>query len=155
MFDIGFLELVICGVIALLVLGPERLPGAARTAGQWVGKARRMVRHFTSELDSQLKAEELREELRKAGDIGLDDVRKNVEGAMDEARNYRHMIMSDEVEPPLNPPPEKLSDTQDGERDEPGNQIMPPEADEPGDQPDTEPETETETTANRTPESRS
>lgn len=149
MFDIGFLELVVCGVIALLVLGPERLPGAARTAGQWVGKARRMVRHFTAELDSQLKAEELREELRKAGDIGLDDVRKNVEGAMDEARNYRHMVISDEVEPPLNPPPEKSSDSQDDGNDGPDNQILPPEAGEPAEQP------ETETTANRTPESRS
>ncbi len=153
MFDIGFLELVICGVIALLVLGPERLPGAARTAGQWVGRARRMVRHFTSELDSQLRAEELREELRKAGDIGLDDVRKNVEGAMEEARNYRHMIISDEVEPPLNPPAETPSGPRDGSHDEPDNQILPPKTDEPADQPDSE--TETETTANRTPEARS
>ena len=43
MFDIGFLELLICGVIALLVLGPERLPTAARAAGRWIGGARRMV----------------------------------------------------------------------------------------------------------------
>ena len=50
MFDIGFLELLICGVIALLVLGPERLPTAARAAGRWIGGARRMVSQFTSEL---------------------------------------------------------------------------------------------------------
>ena len=65
MFDIGFVELLICGVIALLVLGPERLPTAARAAGRWIGGARRMVSQFSSELDRQLKAEELREELRK------------------------------------------------------------------------------------------
>lgn len=93
MFDIGFLELLICGVIALLVLGPERLPTAARAAGRWIGGARRMVSQFTSELDRQLKAEELREELRKAGDVGLEDVQKSVRGALDDAKRYEHMIM--------------------------------------------------------------
>ena len=101
MFDIGFLELLICGVIALLVLGPERLPTAARAAGRWIGGARRMVGQFTSELDRQLKADELRKELRDAGDVGLDDVQKTVRGALDEAKKYEHMIMSDK---PLSKP---------------------------------------------------
>ncbi|KPQ29782.1 MAG: twin arginine-targeting protein translocase TatB [Marinobacter excellens HL-55] len=95
MFDIGFIELLICGIIALLVLGPERLPTAARAAGRWIGGARRMVSQFTSELDRQLKAEELREELRKAGDVGLDDMEKTVRGALDEAKKYEHMILPD------------------------------------------------------------
>ncbi|PXX93512.1 twin-arginine translocase subunit TatB [Marinobacter vulgaris] len=99
MFDIGFVELLICGVIALLVLGPERLPTAARAAGRWIGGARRMVSQFSSELDRQLKAEELREELRKAGDVGLDDVQKSVRGALDEAKKYEHMILSDDEKP--------------------------------------------------------
>lgn len=96
MFDIGFVELLICGIIALLVLGPERLPTAARAAGRWIGGARRMVSQFSSELDRQLKADELRKELRKAGDIGLDDVNKSVRGALDEAKKYEHMVLSDQ-----------------------------------------------------------
>ena len=43
MFDIGFSELLLFGVIALIVLGPEKLPQAARTAGQWYAKIRRTV----------------------------------------------------------------------------------------------------------------
>lgn len=105
MFDIGFLELLICGVIALIVLGPERLPTAARAAGRWVGAARRMVGQFSSELDSQLKADELRKELRKAGDIGLEDVQKSVRGALDEAKKYEHMVLPDSETPERRPAP--------------------------------------------------
>lgn len=105
MFDIGFLELLICGVIALIVLGPERLPTAARAAGRWVATARRMVGQFSSELDSQLKADELRKELRKAGDIGLEDVQKSVRGALDEAKKYEHMVLPDNQTPKHRPAP--------------------------------------------------
>lgn len=97
MFDIGFLELLICGIIALLVLGPERLPDAARTAGRWLGRARSMVTQFSSELDRQLKAEELREQLRQAGDVGLDDVKKTVTDALGEAKKFEHLLSSSEL----------------------------------------------------------
>lgn len=119
MFDIGFLELLICGVIALLVLGPERLPTAARAAGRWVGAARRMVSQFSSELDRQLKAEELREELRKAGDVGLDDVQQTVRGALDEAKKYEHMILSDSET--SKPRPAPATRRMAGESDETGS----------------------------------
>ena len=109
MFDIGFVELLICGVIALIVLGPERLPTAARAAGRWIGKARRMVSQFSSELDSQLKAEELREELRKAGDVGLEDVQKSVRGALDEAKNYERYVLSDSAAPERRGPRRRTS----------------------------------------------
>ncbi|MGM0953023.1 MAG: Sec-independent protein translocase protein TatB [Pseudomonadota bacterium] len=95
MFDIGFVELLICGIIALLILGPERLPTAARAAGRWVGGARRMMHQFSTELDRQLKADELREELRKAGDVGLEDVEKTVKDALDEAKRQEHIIRSE------------------------------------------------------------
>ena len=65
MFDIGFLELVLVGVVALLVVGPERLPKLARTAGLWMGRARRTLATVKAEIDSELKAEELKEILKK------------------------------------------------------------------------------------------
>lgn len=65
MFDIGFSELLLCGLVALLVLGPERLPQVARTAGLWMGRLRATVQRFTAEVDRELKAEELRQTLRE------------------------------------------------------------------------------------------
>jgi sec-independent protein translocase protein TatB len=65
MFDIGALELIVVGVVALLVLGPERLPKVARTAGLWIGRARRSFLSVKEEIDREIKAEELREILRK------------------------------------------------------------------------------------------
>lgn len=67
MFDIGFLELIIVAVLALLVLGPERLPKAAATLGKWIGKARRLMSTFSQEIDRQVEIEELREQLKKHG----------------------------------------------------------------------------------------
>jgi sec-independent protein translocase protein TatB len=65
MFDIGFLELIVIGVVALIVVGPERLPRLARTAGLWLGRARRTLATVKAEIDSELKAEELKEILAK------------------------------------------------------------------------------------------
>lgn len=64
MFDIGFLELLVCAILALLVLGPERLPKAARTAGLLLGKVRRSLNNMQDELERQVRTEELREKLK-------------------------------------------------------------------------------------------
>lgn len=65
MFDVGFWELVLIGVVALLVVGPERLPKLARTAGLWIGRGRRMLSNVKAEIDRELKAEELRQIIEK------------------------------------------------------------------------------------------
>lgn len=68
MFDIGFSELLVVAVIALLVLGPERLPKAARLAGLWVRRARAQWYSVRSELENELADEELRRSLRQTQD---------------------------------------------------------------------------------------
>jgi sec-independent protein translocase protein TatB len=60
MFDVGFWELMLIGVVALVVIGPERLPGVARTAGKWLGKGKRMLTDVKAEIDQELKADELK-----------------------------------------------------------------------------------------------
>ena len=60
MFDFGFSEMLVIGVIALVVLGPERLPVVARTAGEWVGKAQRFVAQVKSDIDRETELSELK-----------------------------------------------------------------------------------------------
>ncbi len=61
MFDIGFWELGLISVVALLVIGPERLPGVARTAGKWIGTAKRFVNTVHNDISSEVgKADELK-----------------------------------------------------------------------------------------------
>lgn len=60
MFDLSFWEITVILIVALLVVGPERLPGLARTAGLWMGKARRFVASVKADIDREFKTEELR-----------------------------------------------------------------------------------------------
>ena len=60
MFDIGFWEIAIIALIGLLILGPERLPRAARSIGLWVGKARRMLAEVKRDIDRELDASDLK-----------------------------------------------------------------------------------------------
>ena len=64
MFDIGFSELLLIGVVALLVLGPERLPGAARVAGLWLGRIKRGFNSIKEDVERELGADDIRRELR-------------------------------------------------------------------------------------------
>ncbi len=89
MFDIGFWELSLIAVISLLILGPERLPRVARTAGLWISKMKRMVADVKSNIDEELRMEELKE-LQKAGqDLkqGLSETQKELDDAASDLRN--------------------------------------------------------------------
>src|SRR5690606_15218729 len=68
MFDIGFGELLLVAVVALVVLGPERLPKAARFAGLWVRRARAQWYSMKSELEREMAADELKRSLQDAKD---------------------------------------------------------------------------------------
>ncbi len=61
MFDIGFTELLIVAVVALIVVGPERLPSAIRTVGLWVGRIRRTLGNVQKEISEELRVDEMRQ----------------------------------------------------------------------------------------------
>ncbi|MGO1626322.1 MAG: Sec-independent protein translocase protein TatB [Halomonadaceae bacterium] len=86
MLDIGFLELLIIAVVGLLVLGPERLPRAARTTGMWIGKIKRTVSGMQREISAQLEADDLRQKLddqQKKLDDSLNKAKQDVESLAD------------------------------------------------------------------------
>jgi len=95
MFDVGFSELMMVGLVALLVIGPERLPKAARLAGFWLGKARSTAHTLKAEVSQALYAEELRQQLAiDELKLGLDDGRAallEIDSALDAiVEDHRH-----------------------------------------------------------------
>lgn len=87
MFDVGFWEMAFIGVIALVVIGPERLPGVARNVGLWVGKGRRMLNEVMSDVKKEMReydieqVKDLRDDLKVAGN----EFKKSIEGVPDSA----------------------------------------------------------------------
>lgn len=63
MFDIGFTELMLLAVIGMVVIGPERLPGVARTLGRTVGKARRFMTGLQNQLEQEVRLDELNKKI--------------------------------------------------------------------------------------------
>jgi sec-independent protein translocase protein TatB len=81
MFDIGFTEIIFIMVITLLVVGPERLPRIARTAGLWLGKMRGFVSSVKADIDKELATEELKKVLDKqASSPELEELIETVTG---------------------------------------------------------------------------
>ena len=97
MFDFGFWELAIVMVIALLVVGPERLPALAGQIGKWVGKAKRMIASVRSDIESEIKAAELKEILEKQqGEIGeLKEMLKGTKNEIEKELDFENEDQGD------------------------------------------------------------
>ncbi len=84
MFEGSFWELSLIFVLALVVFGPERLPGLARTVGLWIGRMRATLRNFNEQLERELAAEEMRRAAAAARG-GVESAVAGVKQAADEA----------------------------------------------------------------------
>ena len=84
MFDIGFSELVVVGVVALIVIGPERLPKVARTAGHLLGRFQRYAASVKSDISREMQMEEL----RKVGE----DFKESVESTVSEVQSQANVV---------------------------------------------------------------
>lgn len=78
MFGISFPELLLVGLVALLVLGPERLPGAARTAGLWIGRLKRSFNAIKQEVEREIGADEIRRQLHNEHILSLEEEARKI-----------------------------------------------------------------------------
>jgi len=140
MFDIGFTELLVIAVVALLVLGPERLPKAARFAGLWVRRGRAQWASVRTELERELAADELKRSLRET-EAAMRDIDASVREAdaqarreFDAMRSATRAAAAGAVDVVESPPAVTPTD----HRDTPGYQPEPDDmpADAPGEAPD-------------------
>jgi sec-independent protein translocase protein TatB len=101
-FDVGFFELLLVGLVALLVFGPERLPSLARTAGLWLGRGRRFLSTVKADIEQELKAEELKRIIREQQiNNPLHDLIEDTEKSLREAREQAEAALK----PPAAPTP--------------------------------------------------
>ncbi len=78
MFGISFTELLLVGLVALLVLGPERLPGAARTAGLWIGRLKRSFNAIKQEVEREIGADDIRRQLHNEHILSLEQEARKI-----------------------------------------------------------------------------
>ncbi|MEW9797424.1 Sec-independent protein translocase protein TatB [Alteromonas sp. CYL-A6] len=92
MFDIGFWELLLIAVLALLVLGPERLPGAMRSTLNTIRSVRNAASGFKHEMEHQLRVHELHENLKKAEQQGLSELSPDLKKSVDELKEAAESV---------------------------------------------------------------
>ncbi|MDA0153993.1 Sec-independent protein translocase protein TatB [Vibrio sp. Makdt] len=106
MFDIGFWELVLISVVGLVVLGPERLPVAIRSVSKFVGSAKSMANSVKDELSHELKVQELQENLRKAEQMGMEDLSPDLKASVDELKQAAAEVQRPYAKPESDKPSE-------------------------------------------------
>ena len=133
LLDMGWSELMLIGIVALVVIGPKDLPKALRVAGFWVRKARTLSREFQSSVEQMVREaelDEMREQLKKASEINLDQVfREAVDptGSLAESLKPPELPNFSGTAPPEPAPPETAPAALPAPAVEPAD-AAPPEA---------------------------
>lgn len=107
MFDIGFLELIIIATVALLVIGPERLPEAVRTGAGYLRRIKRGFNDIRQEVEQELHNDAVMQELKKTRDQVSDQAqqwRSDVSQAEEQLGRDLHLEDDDAPTPPAEPP---------------------------------------------------
>lgn len=100
MFDIGFWELTVIAVVALIVIGPERLPKVARTVGLWVGRMRGFVLSVKADIDQELRAEELKKIMEEqAKSTGLHEIIDETQETLNEFDKPDYLVKAEKAVP--------------------------------------------------------
>jgi len=112
-FDIGFTELLVCLIVALVVIGPEQLPGTVRTIGLWIGRLKRSLRDTREEIERQIGADDIRRQLHNEEIMqNLEATRLQLEQSMREAEQAASINPAEQAPAGAKQygPPEELPD---------------------------------------------
>ncbi|EKP0308394.1 Sec-independent protein translocase subunit TatB [Aeromonas veronii] len=125
MFDIGFWELIVIGVVALVVLGPERLPVAIRTATHWIRLIRSTANSVKSELEQELKLQELHNDLKKAEQLQMSNLSPELQESIEQLKSAAQSVNRPyQVENEIRPPrPEPVAQAEPATPGEPAVQL--------------------------------
>ena len=105
MFGISFSELLLVGLVALLVLGPERLPGAARTAGLWIGRLKRSFNAIKQEVEREIGADENRRQLHNEHILSLEQEARKILSPVQEPARPVEPVAEHSIAPAVEPAP--------------------------------------------------
>ncbi|CUA85674.1 Sec-independent protein translocase protein TatB [Pseudidiomarina woesei] len=103
MFDIGFWELLVIAVLGLIVLGPERLPGALRSMQRGFTKVREFSSNVQAELKHELRIKELHEHLKKAEQLNMDELPPDLQRSVAELRSAAAQVQRPYAKPESQP----------------------------------------------------
>ena len=107
MFDIGFSELLVIGIVALIVIGPQKLPRVARTVGHLLGRLQRYVADVKADINREIELEELRK-MRDSMQQAASDINSNVAAELHQTEQELNQTVESVVE--TKPPDEKKSE---------------------------------------------
>ena len=106
MFDIGFSELLVIGVVALIVIGPERLPRVARTVGHLMGRMQRYVADVKADIDREVELEELRK-MRDSVQQAATNIETSVQSELTKTETELNQAIDPTLSAAVSPAPEK------------------------------------------------
>lgn len=108
MFDIGFTEIVLCLLVALVVIGPEQLPQTVRSVALWVGRLKRSLRDTREEIERQIGADDIRRQLHNEDIMrSLEETQRRITETMSSAQASVQQVQQDvqqALEQPATPP---------------------------------------------------
>jgi len=127
MFDIGFSELLVIGVVALIVIGPERLPRVARTIGHLMGRMQRYVADVKADIDREIELDELRK-MRDSVQQAATNIETSVQSELNKAETDLNQAAQNAVGEPsapaqVSPAPEKPAPAIEEKRETPAPAI--------------------------------
>ncbi len=116
MFDIGFPELLLISVVALVVIGPEKLPETVRTVALWIGRFKRSLSNIRMELENEIGADEIRQQLHNESIMKelsdtkseLEDIIQNADNSITEAKNSLKAMPTELSDHPVDNPTDAI-----------------------------------------------